>query len=225
MALAVLARFMARGGAGGLAAGAALLGRRGVSFESGIGITLQGNIRGAGRNLDKLMREHDGVTALALNKAVRSARTATGRELARIKGVPQKVLRRRIQSYKATPRKKPIRASLWVGTKRAIKAKELGGQIGTTAGGNVKVGRRVFRDAFPARMPSGHRGIFTRKPSARHRRRPDGQPTQLPIEEAIVQLMPEAETVSRRAAEKALIEIYPKEVRRLMALRADRWRI
>ena len=73
-------------------------------------------------------------------------------------------------------------------------------------------------------MPGGHRGIFTRKAGAKHRTRPDGQRTQLPIEESIVQLMPEAERISRRMAEKAIQEVYPKEVRRLMKLRADRWR-
>jgi hypothetical protein len=36
---------------------------------------------------------------------------------------------------------------------------------------------------FLARMQSGHLGVFKRKPDATHRRRPDGQNTQLNIEE------------------------------------------
>ncbi len=227
MALPVIASVIVKGATrGGVAAFLArrILGRSDVQIEGGIGITLRGNVTGAGRNLEKLMREHDGITALALNKAARSARTATGRELARVKGVPQKMLRRRIRSYNASARKKPIRASLWIGTKKPITANELGGRLGASRAGHVKVGKRTFRGAFPATMPGGHRGIFMRKPHAKHRPRPDGQWTQLPIEEAIVQLMPEAEDISRRAASKAITEIYPKEVRRLMNLRADRWR-
>ncbi len=227
MALPVIARAIAkvatRGGIGAFAA-RRILGRSDVQIEGGIGITLRGNVQGAGRNLDKLMREHDAITAIALNKAARSARTVTARELANVKGVPQKILRKRIQSFKASPRKKPIRASLWVGTKKPVTAGELTGQVSLTQGGRVKIGRRTFKSAFPATMPGGHRGIFTRKVNATHRVRPDGQRTQLPIEESIVQLMPEAEHISRRAAEQAIAQVYPKEVRRLMKLRADRWR-
>ncbi len=229
MALPVIARAVAKVATGtGIGAFAArrILGRSDVNVFGGtVGIQLQSNIRGAGRNIEKLVREHDAITAISLNKAARAARTVTGRELANLKGVPQKILRKRIQAYKASPRKKPIRASLWVGTAKPITANELTGQTSLTKGGNVKIGRRVFKSAFPATMPGGHRGIFTRKPGARHRVRPDGQRTQLPIEESIVQLMPEAEHISRRAAEKAIQQIYPKEVQRLMKLRADRWRL
>ncbi len=223
MALPLIARSIA-GGTIGAAALRILTWGGGSVQPSRVGIELRGNIRGEGRNVEKLLREHDAVTALALNKAVRTARTATARELAKQKGLPQKILRKRVQAFKASPRKKPIRASLWVGTSKPVTANELTGEVGSTAGGNVKIGRRVFRNAFPATMPSGHRGIFTRKPGAKHRTRPDGQRTQLPIEESIVQLMPEAEHISRRMAEKAIQEVYPKEVQRLMKLRADRWR-
>ena len=228
MALPTLARFTVKAASsGGAVAFLArrILGRSDVQqLAGGVGIWLQGNVRGAGRNLDKLMREHDQITALALNKAARSARTVTGRELANIKGLPQKVLRKRIRSYKASPRQKPIRATLWVGTAKPVTANELTGQVSLSKSGAVKIGRRTFKSAFPATMPSGHRGIFTRKPGARHKVRPDGQRTQLPIEESIVQLMPEAEHISRRASERAIQDIFPKEVRRLMKLRADRWR-
>lgn len=227
MALPLIARVLvkgaSRGGAGAFLA-RRVLGRADISIGAGVGITLRGNVHGAGRNLDKLMREHDAITAMALNKAASSARTVTGRQLSRVKGLPQKILRKRIQFFKASPRKKPIQSKLWVGTAKPVTAKELTGTIGSTARGNVKIGRRTFKDAFPAKMPGGHRGIFTRKPHATHRNRPDGQRTQLPIEEAIVQLMPEARYISRRAAEEALKEIFPEEVRRLMKLRANRWR-
>ena len=207
--------------------GAAL---RGITRSTGglggnVGIEMRANIRGAGRDIERVMAEHDAITAIALNKAARSARTATGRELAQVKGLPQKVLRKRVQWYKASRRKKPIRSSLWVGVSKPITANELTGQTSITKSGNVKIGRRTFKGAFAARMPSGHRGIFTRKPGARHRTRADGVRTQLPIEESIVQLQPEAEGISRRMAEKALREVYPKELARLMELRARRWRV
>ncbi len=194
-------------------------------FQGNVSIELRANIRGAGRDIERMMMDHDAITAISLNKAARSARTATARELAQVKGLPQKILRKRVQWYKASRRKKPIRSSLWVGVSKPITANELTGQTSLTKSGNVKIGRRVFRGAFPATMPSGHKGIFTRKSGARHRTRADGVRTQLPIEESIVQLQPEAERISRRMAEKALREVYPKELRRLMELRARRWRV
>lgn len=177
-------------------------------------LKIEVGIRGEVIKLDRLNRRHQQIIARALNAAAMKARTQTRREIARTKGLPQKVLTKRIQAYKASRMK--LRASLWVGTRKRIGAQELGGQVSRTAGGQVRVGRRVFRDAFVARMPGGHQGVFTRKPNARHKKRPDGQMSQLPIEEAVVQLMPEAEDISRRAAEDQMRQTFPKEMRRLV---------
>ena len=192
--------------------------RRGIKYpaESNVYVEIRADIEGEVIRLDKLNKTHQRIIARSLNKAVAKARTQTARELSQAKGLPQKVLKRRIQGYKATPNRP--KAALWVGTRKAITAKELGGGLGSTAGGHVKVGRRVFKSAFRATMPSGHTGIFTRKPTATHRRRPDGQNTQLSIEESVVQLMPEARDISKNAAEFHLKRTFPQEVRRLARL-------
>ncbi len=186
----------------------------------GATLTVQSNVRAEIRKIDRLTRTHAVITARSLNLAARKAKTETVRELAADKNVPQRVLRKRVQAYKAHPRQQPIRASLWVGTARPIKAKELG-NVEVGAGG-VRIGKRRYKQAFRATMPTGHTGIFTRKPHARHQQRPDGQMTQLPIQESVVQLLPEARDISRRASEKHVKETYPKEAARLMRLRAQR---
>lgn len=227
MALPVIARAIVSGGRAGVLTTLAVraLTRRGpVGAPGQVELTLQSNQRAEARKLEKVIRDHDTITARALNKAARMARTETRREIAQAKNLPQKVLNKRIRDYKASPRKKPIRASVWIGTKKPITARELKGSVSLTKGGNVRIGRRVYRGAFPARMPGGHRGIFTRKPGAKHRERPDGQRTQLPIEEALVQLLPEAEFISRRVAEKHIRETYPKELKRLAKLKLEQGR-
>ncbi len=202
-----------------------LFGRgRSARFDAGIGIDVRSNIEGEITRINRIVRDHDKLTAMVLNTVTRKARTKTTRELAAALNVPQKVLRKRIRHYQASARRKPVRASLWVGTKRAIKAQELGGAVSQSKTGYVKVGKRVFRNAFPARMPGGHQGIFSRKLHARHKRRADGQMTQLPIEEAVVQLMPEAERISRRHAERAIKEDFPKEQRRIAELKLTKAR-
>ncbi len=178
------------------------------------GVDIRVDLKGSFFQLDRLNVRHQGIIMQALNRAAERARTDTRRELALEKGVPQKVLTRRIRAYKASRMR--MRAALWVGVKKRITAQELGGNIGSTAAGSVRIGRRVFKDAFRAQMPSDHRGIFTRKPGAKHKRRPDGQYSQLPIEEAVVQLMPEAERISRRAAEHHMKRTFPAELKRLV---------
>ena len=222
MALPVIARV--RVGAGRLAAAVAGGGDRSRPRMRGlagvrIGLKLRGNMVQESRRIGRLMREHDHIIAMALNRAGRSGRTETIRTLADFLNVPQRTLRKRIRLYGARWNRKPIRSSIWVGTKKPIKAGELRGQVSLSASGHVKIGKRIYRQAFPATMPGGHRGIFVRKPGARHRQRSDGVWTQLPIEEGVVPLMPDAERISRREAERALKTVYPAELRRLARVR------
>ena len=150
--------------------------------------------------------------------SARKAATQTRRELASEKNIPQRVLRKRVQPFRARRYMKPLRSSVWIGTGKPIKANEIGA-VSQTAGGRVKLGKRTMADAFVARMPTGHQGVFTRTPPARHKQRPDGQWTELPIQESAVQLMPEARRISRRAVEHHQKITYPKEYRRQMALK------
>ena len=211
MALPVLARVVVRGGLTFLGAGAG---------PATVGaVSIQSNVRAETRKIERLVRTHNVITARALSLAARRAATDTRRELASVKNLPQRVLRKRVQAHRAYPNRKPIRSAVWLGLKNPVKAGELG-SVNPTSSGHVRIGKRIFRGAFRATMPSGHRGVFTRKVNARHRPRPDGQWTQLPIEEGVARLDPEAEPISRRASERHLRETYPKEARRLMELKA-----
>lgn len=192
-----------------------------LQSTGGATFSLRGNVRSEIRKIERLTRSHDLIQIRALNLAARRARTDTVRRLASEKNLPQRVLRRRIQAYKAMRHKRPFRASLWVGTRKPIRVNEIG-DARVSPSGLVRIGKRQFRGAFRARMPSGHVGIFTRRPGARHQQRADGQSTQLPIQESVVQLEPEARWISRRAAENHLKTTFPKEVRRLMALKLRR---
>lgn len=187
------------------------------------GIDISVDMKGTFFQLDALNAKHQRIIIQSLNRAAERARVQTRRELALTKGIPQKVLNRRIRVYKAS-RMRP-RAAIWLGLKKRITAQELGGAIGATATGAVKVGRRAFRNAFPATMPGGHRGIYTRKPNAKHKRRPDGQMSQLPIEEAVIQLMPEAEQISRDATRHHMKKTFPDELRRQVKRMIARGRI
>ena len=178
-------------------------------------IRVQSNVAKEVQRLSRVIRDVDTIVVRALNHAASKARTQTVKRLSKATNIPQKSIRKRVKVYPAMRAKKPLRSSVWVGVKRPVKAKELGGEVSRSRTGYIKVGKRVYRNAFAARMPGGHEGIFTRKLHARHRRRPDGQNTQLPIEEAVAQLMPDARYISRQESERAQKDIFPAELRRL----------
>jgi len=154
--------------------------------------------------------------AQALNKTGAKARTSARRELARVKQVPQKVLKRRLALFKASRRR--LEARLWLGLKRGISAEELGGGAFFFAGkhaGTLKVGRRVFRDVFKATMPSGRAGLFARRtPSTRKSR--GAWSDNLPIEQPQVRLDPEAQPILRRHAAEHMRKTLPLELRRAL---------
>ncbi|MBJ7539892.1 hypothetical protein [Marinomonas transparens] len=120
----------------------------------------------------------------ALKKVARWLETHSKRELGVALGVPQRVLEARY--YKTFYMKNDQRSvSLWFGLE-PISAQAFGKPVQTDVG--VKVGKHHFIGAFMATMKNGHAGIFKRKyeyGSKRTKRikRPDGQWTELPIEE------------------------------------------
>ncbi len=178
-------------------------------------IRVQSNMAKEVQRLSRVIRDVDAIVIKALNHAANKARTQTVKRLSKATNIPQKNIRKRVKVYPAMRAKKPLRSSVWVGVKRPVKAKELGGEVSRSRTGYVKVGKRIYRNAFPATMPGGHQGIFTRQLHARHRKRPDGQNTQLPIQEAVAQLMPDARYISRQESERAQKDIFPQELRRL----------
>lgn len=156
--------------------------------------------------------------ARALNRAAAWTTTRVRRTLAAAKQIPQRVIQRRISSYKASA--KHLSARVWIGVKRKIPIADLPGARTLTSGrkaGTLKAGRLELRP-FVATMPNGKRGQFVRVvPGARRTQgRPLTSPPNLPIEEPAIRLMPEAEPILREHAAEAMRTIYVNELRRLL---------
>lgn len=157
--------------------------------------------------------------ARALNRAAAHAATRTRRELASLKRLPQKMLKRRISSFKATPER--LTARVWVGTKRRIALSDVPGAQTVIAGkraGQVRAGRLAVQ-TFKATMPNGKAGRFVRVEPGQRRTagRPLTSPANLPIEEPAIRLQPEAGPILEREAQAALRTVYVSELRRLLA--------
>jgi len=158
--------------------------------------------------------------ATALNRTAADARRATVRQVAREKQLPQKHLRRRVRTRRATARR-PATA-VWFGV-RSIKLADVSGAAPTQTRRGARVGRRAVAGGFVAKMPSGHVGVFTRRqPSQRvgpgARDRPRARRA-LPVDEAVIRLLPEGETILRREARQAMRERMPVHLRRALRRR------
>jgi hypothetical protein len=81
--------------------------------------------------------------------------------------------------------------------------------------------------AFIATLPGGHRGVFQRRPNAVHKRRPDGQRTQLPIVEEFGPSMPHVFAKYRPLGEQVALEAVNlnlrKEITRLLNRDGGGW--
>lgn len=161
------------------------------------------------------------VEARALNRAAASCATRTRRELAAVKGLPQRVIAKRISAYKADPKKAgEITARVWIGVKRAIRVAELPNARTILKGakaGTLKAGRLEVRP-FKARMKSGRVGQFVRvvPGSRRSAGRPATSSANLPIEEPKIRLQPEAGPILEQQAAAAMRTVYVNELRRLL---------
>jgi hypothetical protein len=111
------------------------------------------------------------VVVRALNRAAGSARTAVGREIARDMGLKVGDVRERIKITNATPER--MTATLYASSKPLplIDFKATGPEPSRGRGRGVsaviKGTRQRYPNAFIARMPSGHRGVFARKGKGR----------------------------------------------------------
>ncbi|MBX9606413.1 MAG: phage tail protein [Gammaproteobacteria bacterium] len=188
---------------------------------------LDSDLAGLERKLSSLKRAAvPRATAQALNRTADRARTETVRELARVKALPSRFLRRRVTVYRASV--KALGASLWIGLKKAIPIEALPGARLVTQGklaGHLKAGRLAVK-VFQATMPSGKRGLYTRKlPSVRRSRgRPVTSSPNLPIDHPSVSLAPEAQDIAARAGARAAREVLPRELRRLFNRELDKLR-
>ena len=172
----------------------------------------------ASRQLERLANDFPKDAARALNTTARRSATRVRRRIAADIGLPQKVIKNKVQHFKASARR--LRASVWVGTRAGIPLGSVPGAR-TTLTGVLRAGR-IRQQTFRARMPSGHVGQFVRKPGAKHRTRPDGQRTQLPIEEPKVRIGVRARPIVIEESTEQMRSFYPREFRRLVKRTVDR---
>jgi len=127
----------------------------------------------------------------ALNKTALWVKSQSVKEIAKEKLLKQKIIRNRLQVLKAN-RKQLIAKVL--ASLHGVKANQMGSMRQTKTG--AKAGKRHFKGAFVATMPSGHTGIYKRK----SRRK-------LPIREVVFPLEPIASSIikaitNEKAAQK-----------------------
>jgi len=117
----------------------------------------------------------------ALAKTSRWIETHSKRELGKALSLPQRIFNVRYHhSYRLKNSERSV--LVWFGLE-PIPTYRLGRAEQNNMG--VRVGRHQFDGAFIATMKNGHQGVFERKASKNNRRekRPDGQWTELPIDE------------------------------------------
>lgn len=165
--------------------------------------------------LRRLSAEFPKEAARSLNTTAARATTRIRRELANVKKLKQKQLTGRIKSFKATAKK--LRASVWIGLRGAIRLDLAEGARFDLRSSTLRAGRNRVK-VFRATMPSGHSGLYVRAPDSRHRRRQDGQMTELPIEEPRVRLRPEADGIALKHSREQMRVFYPVELKRLIAV-------
>jgi hypothetical protein len=154
--------------------------------------------------------------AAALNRTSDRTATRVRRDVARAKSLPQKLLRKKIDRFHASPRR--LVARVWIGLKRSIKVGDLPGAQYQFRG-VLRAGRVRVSGVFPATMPSGKRGLFVRRlPSMRASRDRSPSAPNLPIEEPQIRLQPEAESILRTVARREVRDYLPREFTRLINL-------
>ena len=188
---------------------------------------LQADVRAFERKLDQIERTIVPRAEMrALNATAMRARTAVTRELARKKQLPQKVVRPRVQVFRANLKHRV--ATVWVGVKRRIYLEDLGGQFVTTGkhAGTYRAGR-LSAKPFRARMRSGKTVLVVRiEPGFRRTvGRPVTSPPNLPIDRPHIRLMPEAQPILEQAAIAAMRTHYPREYRRLLQAAVNKMRV
>lgn len=176
------------------------------------------NIKPLNKIIDDLAKQYPKEAQRAVNKTAQRSATRTRRDLAKAVGLPQKEIKKRVKYFKAGKGRKS--ASVWVGTKSGIPLGRVGGARSSLSG-VLKAGRNKVQ-TFRAKMPSGYIGQFVRKPGAKHKTRPDGERTQLPIEEPRIRLAGPARPIIMAVARHQMAEFFPVELKRLVKRATDR---
>lgn len=179
-------------------------------------------IEEAKRRLSKIGREAIPAAAMqAINRTGQRVHTRTRRELAKAKGLPQKVIGERISFYKATL--KTLAGRVWIGLKRGIPLEKVGGarfdlRTGTLRAGKVSV--KPFRATVRGKTLLWVRKLPTREPRERNSK---GDYPALPIERPTLRLQPEAQGILNRVAADQARTFLPAEFRRLLNLRLQKY--
>ena len=170
------------------------------------------------QQMARLASEYPKDAQRALNKTAQRSATRTRRDLSRAIGIAQKEIKNRVSYFKAGGRRRW--ASVWVGTKSSIPLAKVGGAR-MTLNGQLRAGK-VRVQTFRATMPSGYRGSFVRKPGSKHKVRPDGQRTELPIEEPRIRLVEPARPIILSVTQQQMAEFFPVELKRLVKRTTER---
>ena len=164
--------------------------------------------------IKKISKDYPKDNVRALNTTAAKSVTLVRRQVAASIGLKQKDISKRVKKFNANVNR-PI-ASVWIGTKSGIM---LGGVNGarTSLKGVLKSGKTVTQ-TFRARMPSGHVGQFVRKDGSKHKERPDGQRTELPIEAPRIRLAGVGRPIIIKVTAERMKNYYPVELKRLIAV-------
>ncbi len=168
--------------------------------------------------LARIVRENPKDVARALNKTAQRSSTRVRRQVAKDVGVPQRVIKDRIKWFKAYTEK--LRSSVWVGTRGGITLDQVVG-VSVSLSGQYRLGK-VRVQAFKATMPSGHTGLYTRSPGARHRKHKDGHWTELPIEKPRLRIDETARPIILDVTREQMETFFPVELKRLVNLTASK---
>lgn len=157
------------------------------------------------------------VAVSAANKATKKVHTHTVRDISSatgiksqfLRGSSKKGLKGRVKHFRYT--KKNGRARVWVGLAKIPLIKlNNSSKFGQYTSGSLA--GRTAADTFQAKMPSGHIGIFVRKPNSKR----------LPIQEVMVDIKAVAENIVTRNGRRIGPAAFEKEFNRDLARRLKR---
>lgn len=182
------------------------------------------NIAGSSRHIVRDLRARQpklikSATVTAMNRANSKVFTEAKREIRSETGIPLKHFKKKLKKYNAKRNK--MRARVWMGLNNVIKlsavntGKKVQGKWTKYVTGSLE--GQSISNAFRAKLPSGHQGIFVRKRSASSASGTDskGRPRKgrLPIQEVVLQISDAAARAVKSAGDKHARKAFEKAFR------------
>ena len=130
----------------------------------------------------------------ALNKTALWLKSQSVKEISKEKALKQKLIRKRLHVLKSN--RKPLVVRV-IASLHGVKAHQMGHLRQTRTG--AKAGKRHFKGAFVATMPTGHTGIYKRKGRKK-----------LPIREVVFPLEPVASNVIKAVTDDKAAQQFNK---------------